>query len=267
MDTLETLGNHRSIRQYRGDPLPEEDLSRILEAATRASSSGNMQTYSIVVTRDAKSRERLWEIHYEQDMVKQAPLLLTFCADWNRMNKWCRASNAEPGYDNFLSFLVGFADALIAAQNAAVAAESLGYGICYMGTTICRTQEIIEHLSLPKDVFPATTLVVGVPDENPDKRARLPIEGIVHEERYVDFDAERTAAVYSERETEGWKRYTEFPDLAKRMRESGVENLAQVYTSLKYTRKNNIALSHDILRSLRQQGFMEQGLEEGDSTT
>ena len=258
MSTLDTLNGHRSIRSYRPDPIPDGDLEAILHAATRASSSGNMQTYSIVVTRDAARRERLWKLHFEQDMIRQAPVLLTFCADWNRMNRWCRQSDAEPGYGNFLCFLVAFADAMIAAQNAAVAAESLGYGICYMGTTLCATPELIEFFELPPDVFPATTLVVGRPDENPEPRARLPRESIVHEELYRDFDAERIAATYRSREVEGWNRYLQFEELAREMRASGVKNLAQVYTQLKYTRENNERFSRDLLDGLRRQGFLTE---------
>ena len=106
LDTLDCILSHRSIRSYKPDPIPDEVLDEILHAATRGSSSGNMQTYSVIVTKDAERRAKLWEFHFEQDMIKEAPVLLTFCTDWNRMNKWCRASDAEPGYENFLCFLV-----------------------------------------------------------------------------------------------------------------------------------------------------------------
>ena len=257
MDFVDQLGAHRSIRRYRPDPLPEADLARILDAATRASSSGNMQTYSILVTKDAARRDALWKMHFEQDMIREAPVLLTFCADWHRMVEWCRSSDADPHYDNFLSFLVGFADALIAAQNAALAAEALGYGICYMGTTLASAPALIEFFGLPELVFPATTLVVGTPAEDPAPRARLPLGGIVHEERYRDFDARRIEETYRLREIEGWKRYQGFPDLARRMVESGVKNLAQVYTRLKYTREDNERLSADLIAALVRQRFLE----------
>ena len=259
MSIPDPLTNHRSIREYRSDPIPDDHLGEILLAATRASSSGNMQTYSIIVTKDAERRKALWKMHFEQDMILQAPVLLTFCVDWNRMNRWCRASDAEPAYDNFLSFLVGFADALIAAQNAALAAESLGYGICYMGTTICSVPELIDFFALPRDVFPATTLVVGMPNENPDLRARLPMESIVHEEKYQNYDEARIAETYRERETEGWNRYMAFPELAEMIRESGVQNLAQVYTQVKYVQENNVKISRDLLEYLQRQGFLEHG--------
>jgi nitroreductase len=256
MDILERIAAHRSIRKYRPDPVSDALLGDILHAATRASSSGNMQTYSIIVTRDAARRRELWALHEKQDMILQAPLLLTFVADWRRMSRWCRLSDAEPGYDNLLSFLVGFADALIAAQNAALAAESAGLGVCYMGTTLCSAPGLIEFFSLPTGVFPATTLVVGWPAEDPAPRARLPIEGIVHHERYTDPDDDGIRAIYHDRETEGWKRYTSFPELAARMRDSGVKNLAQVYTQLKYTKDDNEAISAEILAGLKAQGFL-----------
>ena len=256
METRQQIAAHRSIRKYRPDPVSEALLGDVLHAATRASSSGNMQTYSIIVTRDEARRRELWRLHFEQDMILQAPVLLTFVADWRRMNRWCRLSDTEPGYDNPLSFLVGFADALIAAQNAALAAEAAGLGICYMGTTLCNVPKLIDFFGLPEGVFPATTLVLGWPGEDPAPRARLPIEGIVHAERYTDPDDDGIRAIYRDRETEGWARYMSYPELAERMRTSGVKNLAQVYTQLKYRKTDNEEVSEEILAGLRSQGFM-----------
>jgi hypothetical protein len=98
--------------------------------------------------------------------------------------------------------------------------------------------------------------VVGFPAEDPAPRARLPIESIVHRERYAPFDDARIAATYEHREVEGWNRYRSFPDLARRMSESGVRNLAQVYTRLKYTREHNEEISGELLANLRRQGFL-----------
>ncbi len=256
MDTIETIHAHRSIRKFKADPVSDEQLGVILGAAIRSSSSGNMQLVSIIVTKDPKRKKKLWEMHFRQDMVLQAPLLLTFCVDWNRMSHWCQARGAEPGFDNFLSFLVGFADALITAQTAVLAAESMGLGICYMGTTLSCTGELVDFFGLPEGVFPATTVVVGVPDEDPVLRARLPIESIVHDEIYHDFDADRVEETYRERDIEGWNRYMEFPELADRIRQSGVDNLAQVYTRIKYPRESNTRFSSELLDCLERQGFM-----------
>ena len=96
-------------------------------------------------------------------MVKQAPVVLTFCADFNRFNKWCRLRKAEPGYDNFLSFITAAIDALLVAQNVCVAAEDAGLGICYLGTTTYMADKIIEILDLPEGVVPVTTVTLGIP--------------------------------------------------------------------------------------------------------
>ena len=96
MPVIEQINQHRSIRKYKPDPIPEDLLQKILEAGIRASSSGNMQTYSIIVTGDKTRREQLHNAHFEQNMVLEAPLLLTFCADFHRMRQWLRIS-AGPG--------------------------------------------------------------------------------------------------------------------------------------------------------------------------
>ena len=107
-----------------------------------------MQVYSIMVTRARTLKEKLWEAHLRQNMVLTGTCVLTFCADFNRFNKWCRQRKAEPGYDNFLSFFTAAIDALLAAQNAALAAEGQGLGICYLGTTTYNADMIIEILEL-----------------------------------------------------------------------------------------------------------------------
>ena len=121
MYIIDTIRQHRSIREYKPDPVPEELLNELLSAGIRASSSGNMQTYSIIVTRDRELRERLYESHMEQSMVLDAPVLLTFCADFHRMRRWLEISNAPDNFDNFLGFMVGAIDAILVSQNMAMA--------------------------------------------------------------------------------------------------------------------------------------------------
>ena len=121
---LDTILNHRTVRKYKDEPINDGDLEKILEAGVRASTTGNMQLYSIVVTRDQEMKEKLAPFHFNQKMVTEAPVVLTICADFNRFNKWCEARNAVPGYDNFLSFYTASIDAMLAAQNICVAATS-----------------------------------------------------------------------------------------------------------------------------------------------
>ena len=120
-------------------------------------------------------------------MITEAPVVLTFCADFNRFNKWCILRNAEPGYDNFLSFFTAAIDALLVAQTVCIAAEAKGLGICYLGTTTYTADKIIEVLKLPKGVVPVTTVTLGWPDEKPEQVDRLPLEAVVHKETYQDY--------------------------------------------------------------------------------
>ena len=247
---IDTISNHRSIRTYKSNPIEEKDLENILTAGTRASTTGNMQVYSMVVTKDESLREKLWEVHFKQDMVKQAPVTITFCADFNRFNKWCKQRKAEPGYDNYLSFFTAAIDALLVAQNVAIAAEDEGLGICYLGTTTYMADTIIEILSLPEAVVPITTLVIGYPDENPNLTDRLPLEAVVHNEVYKDYSSEDINRFYADKEA-----LQETIDL---LRENQKETLAQIFTDNRYTKKDNMFFSDKFLDAIRKQGFMNE---------
>jgi len=242
------INNHRSIRRYSSQPVSNALLQEILYASTRASTTGNMQVYSIIVTTDPSLKEKLWEVHFRQNMVKEAPLVLTFCADFNRFNTWCGLRKADPGYDNFLSFMTGAVDALLAAQNCALAAEEYGLGICYLGTTLYNTEKIIEILELPQSVIPVTTLVMGYPDEQPALTDRLPVEAVVHHEKYRNYSSADIDRLYSEKESSVLT--------AKLLEENKLETLAQVFTEKRYTRKDNVAFSKKLLEVLEKQGFM-----------
>lgn len=243
--------SHRTIRKYKSDVVDEELLTNILLAGTRASTTGNMQVYSIVVSKDKEMKEKLWLSHFKQKMVLDAPVVLTFCADFNRFNKWCEYRKAIPGYDNFLSFFTAAIDALLAAQNVALAAEAEGLGICYLGTTTYMAEQIIDQLQLPRFVIPITTLTLGYPDENPPLTDRLPLEGIVHYEKYKDFSKADIDRIYHEKES-----LQQTMDLIKT---NETETLAQIFTEKRYTKKDNIAFSKALLNVLEKQGFMNNG--------
>lgn len=245
-----TIFNHRSIRKYKDKQIKEVVLNQILEAASRASTTGNMQVYSIVVTKDQKIKDQLWEAHFKQDMVKLAPVVLTFCADFNRFNKWCEQRKAVPGYDNFLSFYTASIDALLASQNAALAAEENGLGICYLGTTTYMSQKIIEVLDLPQHVVPVTTLVIGYPDEEPELTGRLPMRAIVHNEKYQEYSDSEIDEIYKERESS--------EETKKLLEVNAKETLAQIFTDNRYTKKDNETFTKLFLEVISRQGFMNQ---------
>jgi nitroreductase len=171
---IEGLKTRRTVRKYAEKKIENDLLTELLEVACRASTTGNMQLYSIVVTTDDEVKKQLSPCHFNQGMVTQAPVVLTFCADFNRFEKWCRQRNANPGYDNFQSFFTAAIDALLVAQNFCVAAESKGLGICYLGTTTYLTKQIIEVLKLPRKVVPITTITLGYPEGDVPQTDSLP---------------------------------------------------------------------------------------------
>ena len=167
MDNIsDILLNRRTIRKYSPEPVDEALLDDLLKMGCRASTTGNMQVYSIIITRDEEKKKELAPFHFNQKMVTEAPVVLTFCADFNRFNKWCLLRKADPGYDNFLSFMTAAIDALLVAQTFCIAAEAKGLGICYLGTTTYMAHKIIDVLKLPKGVVPVTTITLGWPLEN-----------------------------------------------------------------------------------------------------
>merc|ERR1719350_2435539 len=120
------------------------------------------------------------------------------------MIRWCELRNARPGYDNFMSFITANNDAMVAAQSIAIAAEASGLGICFLGSTTWCTKKLSEFMGLPRHVHPVTSMVIGWPAEQPDCRARLPVDGFLHEERYGAIRDEQILEAYRSRETEGW---------------------------------------------------------------
>lgn len=244
------LFKHRSIRKFRPAPIPEEVLRNCLEAAVRASTCGNMQLYSLVVTRERALRERLAPCHFNQPMASQAPCLLTVCADVHRFTMWCEQRGADPAYDNFAWFLNAATDALLAAQNFCVQAEMHGLGICYLGTTLYTAAEIARVLELPKGVIPLTAVAVGYPDETPEPADRLPLEAVVHYEKYTDYTAAEIDELWAEREES---------ELTRRLlAENELENLAKVFTERRYVRRDNLAISESYFALLKEQGFFNQ---------
>ena len=166
-DMMDTVKNRRTIRKYQQKDITPDLLNDLLETSFRASTMGGMQLYSVVVTRDAEKKEILSPAHFNQPMVKEAPVVLTFCADFRRFCKYCQERNAVPGYGNLMSFLNAAMDTLLVAQTFCTLAEEAGLGICYLGTTTYNPQMIIDALHLPELVFPITTVTVGYPAESP----------------------------------------------------------------------------------------------------
>ena len=238
----------RTIRQYNGRDVEPELLNQLLTSAARTQTMGNLQLYSVIITRSAEQKEALAPAHFNQPMVKQAPVVLTICADFRRTTTWALCRKADPGYDNFLSFMNAATDALLFTQTFCNLAEETGLGICYLGTTIYQPQAIIDALNLPQLVFPVATLTVGWPAEEPPLSDRLPSESFIHEETYHDPTPEDIDRFYSDKEA--LEVNQEF------VRINHKETLAQIFTDIRYTRKDNEALSTTLLDALHRQGFL-----------
>ena len=244
---MDSLKQRRTIRKYQPKDIPADLLNDLLESACRASTVGNMQTYSVIVTRDAERKKRLAPAHFHQPMVESAPVVLTFCIDLRRFSQWCRQRKAEPGYGNFEWFVTGAIDTLLVAQTFCVAAEERGLGICYLGTTTYNPDQIVDILELPELVFPLATVTVGWPDENPPQVDRLPLEAIVHEEVYHDYAPADIDRLYAYKES--------LPENHQFIAENGKVTLAQVFTDVRYTKKDAEAMSKVLWETMKKQGF------------
>jgi len=242
-----TYFTRRTIRKYAQRDIDSDLLERLLMAGTRASTTGNMQIYSIIVTRDQEMKKRLAPAHFNQPMVTEAPVMLTFCADFNRFNLWCRQREAEPGYDNFMSFMTAAIDSLLAAQTICNAAEEEGLGICYLGTATYNADRIIEVLELPLGVVPVATVTLGWPAQVPEQPDRLPLEAVVHYEKYHDFTPDLIDSLYREKEAR--------TDSQQFIAANGKETLAQVFTDVRYKKADNEYFSGKFLEVIRRQGF------------
>ena len=238
----------RTIRKYADRAVSEELLNRLLTEAARTQTMGNLQLYSVVVTRDTAMKERLAPAHFNQPMVKEAPVVLTICADFNRTSVWARNRKAEPGYNNFLSFINAATDAQLYTQTLCNLMDEEGLGYCYLGTTVYMPQMIIDTLQLPQLTMPVATLTVGWPAEEPPLSDRLPMASFVHNETYRDYTPEAIDTYYHEKE--------ELPENRHFCEINQKETLAQIFTDIRYTRKDNEAMSEGLLQALRHQGFI-----------
>ena len=246
---LKYFFDRATVREYRSQDVENDKLNEMIEAASHAPTTGGMQLYSVVVTRDKAMKEKLAPCHFGQPMVTTAPVVLTFCADFNRFVTWCEASDAKPGYDNFQSLMSAILDVTIFAQQFNTIAEMNGLGCCYLGTTTYNAQEIAHVLNLPNRVVPIITLTVGYPKQKEQLHTdRLPLEGIIHHEQYLENTKDKVKDIY--RHKESLKVNKGFVE------ENGKETLAQVFTDVRYPRETNEIFSKKFLEFLKEQNYL-----------
>lgn len=247
MDSTDYFKNRRTIRKYSGREVSDSQINDMLKAAMQAPTTGNMQLYSVVVTRSEDGKRSLAPAHFNQPSVMAASVVLTFCADFNRFVKWCRESGADPGYDNFQSFVSAMLDSAIFAQQFCTIAEMRGLGTCYLGTTTWNAPQIAEALGLPSMVVPVITVTLGYPADCGTVSDRLPVEAVVHDERYHDYSPEDIHRFYDPKEA--------LPENRGFVAENGKQSLAQVFTDVRYPRDANEHFSAVFHQFLNSAGF------------
>jgi nitroreductase family protein len=238
----------KSIRKYKAQTVSDDLLNNLLAKAERTQTMGNLQLYSVVVTRSQEMKQKLAPAHFNQPMVMGADVVLTFCADYNRTTQWALQRKAHPGYGNLLSFVNAATDALLYCQRFCDLAEEAGLGLCFLGTTIYQPQPIIEALHLPKLVMPIATITLGWPDEDPEPSERLPLSAIRHDETYQPVTADTIDRDYAEKEA--------LPVNQHFVEENKVETLAQVFVDIRYKATDCEAMSVTLRDALKQQGFI-----------
>jgi nitroreductase len=184
---LETMLGHRSIRAFRPEPLAEGVLETIVAAAQSAPTSSNQQAWSVVAVRDPARKDRLAALSADQAFIRQAPLFLCWIADLSRLTRLGEAHGKHmEGLDYLESYMVALVDAALAAQNAVVAAESLGLGTVYVGALRYKPEEVSAELALPPNAFAVFGMSVGHPDPSVPSsvKPRLPQSLVLHHERY-----------------------------------------------------------------------------------
>ena len=255
----ELMQSHRSIRQYKDTPLEPGLIDRVLaQALAGSSSSGNLNLVSVIKTQDPDRKAHLCELHFGQPMVLQAPLVLTFCADSFRTRQWLSQRQARLNFGNFISWHVAAFDAIILAQTTALALQSHGLGICYMGTTLHSMGQIADYLDCPDHCLPVTSMVVGWPAEAPPQRDRLPSAAWIHDETYRRPSASDIDRHFGAREVKGWERYRSMgQDMVDKMDGLGITSLAQYYTSdIKYAPHTFERDSKALRELLEARGFL-----------
>ncbi|KAB7666440.1 NADPH-dependent oxidoreductase [Bacillus sp. B1-b2] len=184
-ETIKTLANHRSFRSYQYKEVTMETIEQIMLAAQSAPSWINGQHVTAILVQDVERKDRLAELCGNQKHIKEAPVFLVFCADFYRANL---ASNLEgkdfKAIEDIDTLLVAATDVGLAMQNAITAAESLGLGTVPIGGIRRNSLEVIEFLKLPKYVLPISGLCLGYPEGDPGLKPRLPLQAILHEEKY-----------------------------------------------------------------------------------
>jgi FMN reductase (NADPH) len=185
-DVIRLLNSHRSIRKYTGQPITEEQLRTIVSAAQWASSSSNVQAYSVIQITNEGTRQQICEWAGNQMHIVESPVFLVWCADLYRLRSaYSMHEDPDQAYlGTAENWIVANVDTALAAQNAAIAAESMGLGVVYIGSVRNNIEGVSDLLKLPPYISPLFGMCIGYPDQDPGQRPRLPQAAVLHHETY-----------------------------------------------------------------------------------
>lgn len=242
------FSNRVTVRDFNGQHIPDEMLTNIIKKAMRAPTCGNMQLYSVVVTRDPLMKTKLAAQHFNQPASTGCDVMLTICADFNRFSRWCELSEAKPGYDNFHSFITALTDAVIFSQQIVTIAEMEGLGTCYLGTVNYNANEISNLLELPTLVVPVACLALGYPKGDNKQVERLPVKAVMHNEKYRKDTDQEILDLFKDKE--------EYPDNEMYVKENNKPSLASVFTDIRYPKEMNETVSKSFSELLKAKKFL-----------
>ncbi|MFD2043920.1 oxygen-insensitive NADPH nitroreductase [Ornithinibacillus salinisoli] len=197
---IETILDHRSIRKFTDQKITEDQIKIIVQAAQQASTSSYVMAYSIIGVTNETIKEQLCEVS-GQPYVKDNGHLFVFCADLNRIHRLASSEVKkllEKSMETTEQFMVAIIDTALAAQNATLAAESMDLGVCYLGSLRNDIHRVNDLLKLPDFVIPLFGLAIGYPAEKPEKKPRLPIDVVYHENNYELQDVTESLKKFDE---------------------------------------------------------------------
>ena len=192
-ETITLMKSHTSVRRFKEEAIPQEDLNTILSAGQMASSWKNFQSYSVILVRSQEKKDALFEL-VPQEAIRQSAAFLLFVGDLNRAEKGALLHTDTFQPQGVEGLLITSVDAALAGQNTLLAAESLGYGGVIIGLVRYKSAELAELFKLPDYTYPVFGIALGVPNQKHDVKPRLPLENVVFEEEYQEQTAEAIEA-------------------------------------------------------------------------
>jgi len=202
------LRSHRSIRKFTDQDLSDEVVGDIVKTGLAAATSSNLQATTVVRVRNEETRGRISEIAGGQPQIISAPAFMVWCADLHRTRMACEMAGGSMTSGMTEQFVIATVDVALAAQNAVVAAEAQGLGICYIGAVRNDPQTVSDLLELPDDVYPVFGLCIGYPDQVPEVKPRLPLDVVLKEDIYNDSADRDRIAAYDEEMREYYRSRT-----------------------------------------------------------